>query len=209
MISALVCAARRSANAELHRLLAEFCSHELQLLEALCQQFVHRSTNPAVMFMALALISSILSHAAKSPDKGLLADIGRRMEGVGLPVAVAVAAKRFGADAEFGDDILGQAETIADALTGIRSVEAGAAAAAARRLEEQRTRAGRGDGSGGRRKRVAQACGHCGREPGAGEEAFLKCSGCRTVRFCGDACRRAAWKSGHKEACGGGGSSRR
>lgn len=70
-----------------------------------------------------------------------------------------------------------------------------------------------------------RCCGKCEREPTAGEPSFKLCSGCRAVRFCGEACLRAAWKAGHKAECraaaaaaelaaaagdaGGGGSNRR
>lgn len=48
---------------------------------------------------------------------------------------------------------------------------------------------------------VPQRCRTCGRTPAAAEPPFKLCSGCRAVRFCGDACRRAGWKAGHKAEC--------
>lgn len=126
-----------------------------------------------------------------------------RMVAVGLPVAITVASRRFGTDATFGEEIAGRAEgMLADIRGGgaggdRRAAEEGTADAA-----EPAARAVRGPRTVA--ERVAPACGHCGRDPAEeGEKAFLKCGGCRTVCFCGDACRRAAWKAGHKTACGG------
>jgi len=39
-------------------------------------------------------------------------------------------------------------------------------------------------------------CGHCGRE-----DSSLKCSRCKSVRYCDRSCQRAAWKAGHKAEC--------
>lgn len=40
------------------------------------------------------------------------------------------------------------------------------------------------------------SCAHCGK---TGAPAI--CSGCRSVRYCGADCQRAAWKSGHRQSC--------
>jgi len=49
------------------------------------------------------------------------------------------------------------------------------------------------DESGG-----GEVCANCG-----AASAPAVCSGCRRVRYCGLACQRSAWKSGHRSACQG------
>ncbi|KAG2497980.1 hypothetical protein HYH03_004239 [Edaphochlamys debaryana] len=53
---------------------------------------------------------------------------------------------------------------------------------------------------------LLRVCGNPGCEVwGEGGEVDLplkRCSGCRTVRYCGRACQQAHWRGGHKEECG-------
>jgi hypothetical protein len=58
--------------------------------------------------------------------------------------------------------------------------------------------AGRG---GGGAARPHSSCHHCGKVAGAGNPSFQVCSGCKAVRYCGEECRLAGWKAGHKAEC--------
>ena len=46
-------------------------------------------------------------------------------------------------------------------------------------------------------KKTKRLCFHCGKNG----VKIRQCSRCRTVNYCSKQCQKAAWKSGHKEAC--------
>ena len=49
---------------------------------------------------------------------------------------------------------------------------------------------------------LPQACSHCGRVPDAAAgEVLPRCAGCKSRRYCGEACARAAWAAGDRAEC--------
>ncbi len=47
---------------------------------------------------------------------------------------------------------------------------------------------------------VDDVCGHCKARPHVGE-VFLRCAGCRYVRYCSRQCQKLSWKTDHKAKC--------
>ncbi|KAI8473912.1 MAG: hypothetical protein J3K34DRAFT_497386 [Monoraphidium minutum] len=82
----------------------------------------------------------------------------------------------------------------AGAATEEQAAEAVAAAAAA--LPEQDEAAVALEGAG----LPPRACAACGRQAIPGVRLKL-CRGCRSDRYCSDACAKAAWRAGHRDEC--------
>lgn len=107
------------------------------------------------------------------------------------------------------------AEEDAEALAArVAQANAIAAALLAEVAAEAAAEAKKGGKKGKEKKKAPPSCARCGELPpeDAPESFFMVCGGCRAVRYCGEACRDAAWEAGHKAECvgaaAGGGSSK-
>jgi hypothetical protein len=128
----------------------------------------------------------------------------RRCREVGLGAAVAAAAARFPNMKRPGKECT--PEGLAMLLYAVLDA-APEGEGPSRPLPTPPTASGAAPSAAGRGRGQAAAarppnhCHHCGKVAGVGDPSFKVCGGCKAVRFCGDECRLAGWKAGHKAEC--------
>jgi hypothetical protein len=201
--------------------LAAACSPEGRYLESLSYLLSHKSCRTEPVQSATHAVLILLRSGVFAADDGPVVAMSagsppcifgggvmrRRCRDVGLGAAVAAAAARFpniempGKEctleelARLVSSVLGPAPEGEGPLRPLPTppIATTAAAVAA-------SGGGRGRGQAAP-VRPPNSCHHCGKVAGAGDPSFQVCGGCKAVRFCGEECRLAGWKAGHKAEC--------
>lgn len=198
------------------------CSEETHVLESLSFLLSHPAASVLLVCQSvcagIAIAELVASGHLFGFSPAMQAGALRRFRAAGLPAALTAAQRRFvgcrlpsasaGSEEEtllmslqgFSEmlDLMGVTQADRSPAAAVRIVPPPPAPAAASACVL------RGEGgalSSAAAPPVPQVCRHCCREPAPGQPTFKLCGGCRAVRFCGDECRRAGWKAGHKAEC--------